>query len=146
MSMNASWSSNSPCAGCRLLRRKCKRLECVFAPFFPPDEPQKFAKVHKVFGAGNVAKLLKRLHHSKREDAVKSLAYEAEMRLRDPVYGCVGVICLLQHQLRQLQTDLSSAMSHLSMYQSLGFQGHDMINNQMMMGSNGYDAAAPSVN
>lgn len=67
-----------------------------------------------------MTKLLNELHPSQREDAVNSLAYEADMRLRDPVYGCVGVISLLQHQLRQLQIDLSCAKSELSKYQSLG--------------------------
>ncbi|OMO97895.1 hypothetical protein COLO4_14283 [Corchorus olitorius] len=121
--MNMASSSNSPCAACKFLRRKCQP-ECVFAPYFPPDNPQKFAQVHKVFGASNVTKLLNELHPSQREDAVNSLAYEADMRLRDPVYGCVGVISLLQHQLRQLQMDLSCAKSELSKYQSLGITGH----------------------
>ena len=116
-------SSNSPCAACKFLRRKCQ-TECVFAPYFPPDQPQKFSNVHKVFGASNVTKLLNELHPSQREDAVNSLAYEADMRLRDPVYGCVGVISLLQHQLRQLQMDLSCAKSELSKYQNLGITGH----------------------
>ncbi|KAF9674509.1 hypothetical protein SADUNF_Sadunf10G0134600 [Salix dunnii] len=116
-------SSNSPCAACKFLRRKCQ-TECVFAPYFPPDQPQKFSNVHKVFGASNVTKLLNELHPSQREDAVNSLAYEAEMRLRDPVYGCVGVISLLQHQLRQLQLDLSCAKSELSKYQNLDITGH----------------------
>ncbi|KAJ6891824.1 protein ASYMMETRIC LEAVES 2-like isoform X1 [Populus alba x Populus x berolinensis] len=116
-------SSNSPCAACKFLRRKCQ-TECVFAPYFPPDQPQKFSNVHKVFGASNVTKLLNELHPSQREDAVNSLAYEADMRLRDPVYGCVGVISLLQHQLRQLQIDLSCAKSELSKYQNLGITGH----------------------
>ncbi|CAN8238232.1 unnamed protein product [Cochlearia groenlandica] len=115
----ASSSTNSPCAACKFLRRKCQP-ECVFAPYFPPDQPTKFANVHKVFGASNVTKLLNELHPSQRDDAVNSLAYEADMRLRDPVYGCVGVISLLQHQLRQLQIDLSCAKSELSKYQSLG--------------------------
>ncbi|XWS57196.1 hypothetical protein CRYUN_Cryun09bG0153500 [Craigia yunnanensis] len=116
-------SSNSPCAGCKFLRRKCQP-ECVFAPYFPPDQPQKFVNVHKVFGASNITKLLNELHPSQREDAVNSLAYEADMRLRDPVYGCVGVISVLQHQLRQLQMDLSCAKSELSKYQSLGITSH----------------------
>lgn len=90
----------------------------MFAPYFPPDQPQKFANVHKVFGASNVTKLLNELHPHQREDAVNSLAYEADMRLRDPVYGCVGVISLLQQQLRQLQMDLSYAKSELSKYQN----------------------------
>ncbi|KAI4350186.1 hypothetical protein L6164_010692 [Bauhinia variegata] len=122
----ASASSNSPCAACKFLRRKCQP-ECVFAPYFPPDQPQKFANVHKVFGASNVTKLLNELHPHQREDAVNSLAYEADMRLRDPVYGCVGVISLLQHQLRQLQMDLSCAKSELSKYQNLGITSHGLI-------------------
>lgn len=116
-SSTATTSNSPPCAACKFLRRKCQP-ECVFAPYFPPDQPQKFANVHKVFGASNVTKLLNELHPHQREDAVNSLAYEADMRLRDPVYGCVGVISLLQHQLRQLQTDLSYAKSELSKYQN----------------------------
>lgn len=108
-------SSNSPCAACKFLRRKCTQ-ECVFAPYFPPDQPQKFANVHKVFGASNVAKLLNELNAAQREDAVNSLAYEAEYRLRDPVYGCVGLISLLQHKLKQVQDDLMSAKKELSIY------------------------------
>ncbi|OUZ99294.1 hypothetical protein BVC80_717g13 [Macleaya cordata] len=119
-------SSNSPCAACKFLRRKCQP-ECVFAPYFPPDQPQKFANVHKVFGASNVTKLLNELHPHQREDAVNSLAYEADMRLRDPVYGCVGVISILQHQLRQLQMDLSCAKSELSKYQNVGITGHGLF-------------------
>ncbi|ONK81228.1 uncharacterized protein A4U43_C01F26760 [Asparagus officinalis] len=51
---------------------------CIFAPYFPPEEPQKFASVHKIFGASNVTKLLNDLLPHQREDAVNSLAYEAE--------------------------------------------------------------------
>ncbi|KAL7614476.1 hypothetical protein Lser_V15G07524 [Lactuca serriola] len=108
-------SSNSPCAACKFLRRKCTQ-ECVFAPYFPPDQPQKFANVHKVFGASNVAKILNELSATQREDAVNSLAYEADARLRDPVYGCVGLISILQHRLRQVQIDLENAKRELANY------------------------------
>uniref|UniRef100_J3M782 LOB domain-containing protein n=1 Tax=Oryza brachyantha TaxID=4533 RepID=J3M782_ORYBR len=108
--------TGSPCAACKFLRRKCQP-DCVFAPYFPPDNPQKFVHVHRVFGASNVTKLLNELSPYQREDAVNSLAYEADMRLRDPVYGCVGVISVLQHQLRQLQQDLTRARYELSKYQ-----------------------------
>lgn len=114
---NGSQMVSTPCAGCKFLRRKCQP-DCVFAPYFPPDEPQKFVNVHRVFGASNVTKILNELHPLQREDAVNSLAYEAEMRLRDPVYGCVGIISVLQHQLRQLQMDLSRARSELCKYQT----------------------------
>ncbi|KQK06240.1 LOB domain-containing protein 6 [Brachypodium distachyon] len=109
-------ATGSPCAACKFLRRKCQP-DCVFAPYFPPDNPQKFVHVHRVFGASNVTKLLHELSPFQREDAVNSLAYEADMRLRDPVYGCVGVISVLQHQLRQLQQDLSRARFELAKYQ-----------------------------
>ncbi|XP_071693491.1 LOB domain-containing protein 10-like [Rutidosis leptorrhynchoides] len=108
-------SSHSPCAACKFLRRKCTP-ECVYAPYFPPDQPQKFANVHKVFGASNVAKILNELNTSQREDAVNSLAYEADARLRDPVYGCVGLISILQHRLKQVQNDLHNAKLEFANY------------------------------
>ncbi|XP_057458396.1 protein ASYMMETRIC LEAVES 2-like isoform X2 [Lotus japonicus] len=112
-------SSSSPCAACKFLRRKCQP-ECVFAPYFPPDQPHKFASVHRIFGASNVSKLLNELQPHQREDAVNSLAYEAHMRLRDPINGCVGVISILHHQLRKLQMDLLLAKNELSKIQNFG--------------------------
>ncbi|GAV89052.1 DUF260 domain-containing protein [Cephalotus follicularis] len=108
-------SSSSPCAACKLQRRKCTQ-ECVFTPYFPPDNPQRFANVHKAFGASNVAKILNELSANQREDAVNSLAYEAEARLRDPVYGCVGVISILQHRLTQARAELFNAKKELAAY------------------------------
>ncbi|EFJ13084.1 hypothetical protein SELMODRAFT_49085, partial [Selaginella moellendorffii] len=96
----------SPCAACKLLRRRCAQ-DCIFAPYFPPDEPQKFAFVHKVFGASNVSKMLQDLPLHQRGDAVSSMVYEANARVRDPVYGCVGAISALHQQIAQLQTQLA---------------------------------------
>lgn len=89
---------------------------CIFAPYFPPEEPQKFANVHKIFGASNVTKLLNELLPHQREDAVNSLAYEAEARVRDPVYGCVGAISYLQRQVQKLQKELDAANADLLRY------------------------------
>ncbi|KAF7829905.1 LOB domain-containing protein 36-like [Senna tora] len=111
--------SNSPCAACKIQRRKCTQ-DCVFAPYFPPDNPQRFSYVHQVFGASNVAKILGDINPAQREDAVKSLAYEAEARLRDPVYGCVGVISVLQHTLKLLQAQLLTAKKELATYVGVG--------------------------
>nr|XP_043608517.1 protein LATERAL ORGAN BOUNDARIES-like [Erigeron canadensis] len=113
--MASSSSYNSPCAACKFLRRKCMP-GCIFSPYFPPEEPQKFANVHKIFGASNVTKLLNDLMPHQREDAVNSLAYEAEARVRDPVYGCVGAISFLQRQVDRLQKELDAANADLIRY------------------------------
>ncbi|XP_060675516.1 LOB domain-containing protein 12-like isoform X2 [Ziziphus jujuba] len=97
---------NSPCASCKLLRRRCAK-DCIFAPYFPSDDPHKFAIVHKVFGASNVSKMLQRA------DAVSSIVYEANARMRDPVYGCVGAISYLQNQVSQLQMQLAVAQAEI---------------------------------
>ncbi|XP_058106970.1 LOB domain-containing protein 4-like [Magnolia sinica] len=110
----------SPCAACKLLRRRCAQ-DCVFAPYFPADEPHKFANVHKVFGASNVNKMLQELPVHQRSDAVSSMVYEANARVRDPVYGCVGAISSLQQQIDVLQTQLALAQAevvHMRMRQS----------------------------
>ncbi|XVF68455.1 hypothetical protein PTKIN_Ptkin11bG0004400 [Pterospermum kingtungense] len=105
-------AGSSPCASCKLLRRRCAK-DCIFAPYFPSDDPHKFAIVHKVFGASNVSKMLQELPVHQRADAVSSLVYEANARVRDPVYGCVGAISYLQNQVSQLQMQLAVAQTEI---------------------------------
>ncbi|XP_073133350.1 LOB domain-containing protein 4-like [Henckelia pumila] len=102
----------SPCAACKLLRRRCAE-DCLFAPYFPATEPHKFASVHKVFGASNINKMLQELPEHQRGDFVSSMVYEANARVRDPVYGCVGAISSLQHQVEVLQTQLAIAQAEV---------------------------------
>ncbi|MFS8012567.1 putative transcription factor AS2-LOB family [Helianthus anomalus] len=102
----------SPCAACKILRRRCVE-KCVLAPYFPPTEPLKFTTAHRVFGASNIIKLLQELPESQRTDAVSSMVYEANARLRDPVYGCAGAICQLQKQVSELQAELAKAQAEV---------------------------------
>ncbi|KAJ1297637.1 hypothetical protein BS78_01G392300 [Paspalum vaginatum] len=102
----------SPCAACKILRRRCAD-GCVLAPYFPPTEPAKFTTAHRVFGASNIIKLLQDLPESSRADAVSSMVYEAEARLRDPVYGCAGAVCRLQKQANELKVQLARAQADL---------------------------------
>ncbi|XP_055831389.1 LOB domain-containing protein 15-like [Solanum dulcamara] len=104
-----------PCAACKLLRRKCAE-ECPFSPYFSPHEPQKFAAVHKVFGASNVSKLLMEVPESQRADAANSLVYEANVRLRDPIYGCMGAISTLNQQVQSLQAELNATRAEILRY------------------------------
>ncbi|XP_058781379.1 LOB domain-containing protein 15-like [Vicia villosa] len=105
----------TPCAACKLLRRRCAQ-ECPFSPYFSPHEPQKFASVHKVFGASNVSKMLMEVAECSRADAANSLVYEANVRLRDPVYGCMGAISALQQQVQSLQSELNVLRGEILKY------------------------------
>ncbi|KAL5569602.1 hypothetical protein UlMin_026177 [Ulmus minor] len=105
----------TPCAACKLLRRRCAQ-ECPFSPYFSPHEPHKFASVHKVFGASNVSKMLMEVPENQRADAANSLVYEANVRLRDPVYGCMGAISALQQQVQSLQAELNAVRAEILKY------------------------------
>ncbi|XP_045798943.1 LOB domain-containing protein 18-like [Trifolium pratense] len=107
-------NSGSPCGACKFLRRKCVS-GCIFAPYFDSEHgTTHFAAVHKVFGASNVSKLLLGIPINRRLDAAVSLCYEAQARLRDPIYGCVGHIFALQQQVLSLQAELSYMQSHIN--------------------------------
>lgn len=106
-------SGSGPCGACKFLRRKCVP-GCIFAPYFDSEQgAAHFAAVHKVFGASNVSKLLLHIPVHKRLDAVVTICYEAQARLRDPVYGCVAHIFALQQQVIPLfnQIQLTVFMS-----------------------------------
>lgn len=105
----------TPCAACKLLRRRCAQ-GCPFSPYFSPLEPKKFASVHKVFGASNVSKMLKEVPESQRADAANSLVYEANARLGDRVYGSTGTIYSLQRQLQLLRVELNAVRAEVMRY------------------------------
>ncbi|TMW91385.1 hypothetical protein EJD97_014407 [Solanum chilense] len=102
----------SPCAACKILRRRCAE-KCVLAPYFPPTDPLKFTIAHRVFGASNIIKMLQELPEEQRVDAVNSMVYEANARIRDPVYGCAGAICQLQKQISELQAEFAKAQAEI---------------------------------
>ncbi|KAF3439972.1 hypothetical protein FNV43_RR18250 [Rhamnella rubrinervis] len=111
---SGSGGGGGPCGACKFLRRKCVP-GCIFAPYFDSEQgAAHFAAVHKVFGASNVSKLLLHIPVHKRLDAVVTICYEAQARLRDPVYGCVAHIFSLQQQVVNLQAELSYLQAHLA--------------------------------
>ncbi|KAH9309183.1 hypothetical protein KI387_037094, partial [Taxus chinensis] len=61
---------------------------------------------------------VKEVPESQRSDAANSLVYEANARIRDPVYGCMGVISTLQHQIQSLQAELHAVRGELVRYRS----------------------------
>ncbi|KAL4361074.1 hypothetical protein GQ457_04G027330 [Hibiscus cannabinus] len=106
--------SGSPCGACKFLRRKCAS-DCIFAPYFCSEQgPARFAAIHKIFGASNASKLLLHIPAHDRCEAVVTIAYEAQARIRDPVYGCVAHIFALQQQVAYLQAQLTQVKAQLA--------------------------------
>uniref|UniRef100_F6HNJ1 LOB domain-containing protein n=1 Tax=Vitis vinifera TaxID=29760 RepID=F6HNJ1_VITVI len=106
-----------PCGACKVLRRRCTK-SCLLAPYFPPTEPMKFINAHKIYGASNIVKCLQELPESKRADAVSSMVYEANARIRDPVYGCAGAISHLLKRLNDVQAELAMTQAEILIMQS----------------------------
>ncbi|KAK2642068.1 hypothetical protein Ddye_023831 [Dipteronia dyeriana] len=97
------------CAACKHQRRKCK-LDCVLAPYFPSNRSREFDLVLELYGVGKVTKLLKKIEESHREEAVRSLLWEAESWYLDPAHGPLGLYTKLHQEnetlkimLKQLQ-------------------------------------------
>lgn len=106
---------NQACARCRYQRRKCTS-ECVLAPYFPPDKPKIFQNAHKLFGVGNILKILKDLDETQKMEAMKSIIYEANIRDKFPVYGCLGVIMQYEYQIQQMEEELQLVLSQLAIW------------------------------
>ncbi|CAA7398744.1 unnamed protein product [Spirodela intermedia] len=107
-------SNSTRCAACRYLRRRCTE-DCVLAPYFPSTHPDRFACVHRIFGASNVCRMLQLVPVEQRGQAADSIAYEAYWRMRDPVYGCVGIITRLQQEIQATQRELAETRALVAM-------------------------------
>ncbi|KAK7263092.1 hypothetical protein RJT34_30676 [Clitoria ternatea] len=104
-----------PCAACKQQRKKCEE-DCVFAPYFLAESQQRFAMLPHVYGTSNVGNILKELDVSQREEAMKTLAYQAEAHVRDPVHGCMGFIYNLEEKLEKRKMDVQRAKLELAKY------------------------------
>lgn len=55
-------ATGSRCEACRQLRKRYTS-DCIFLSYFSPNDPQRFAVVHKIFGTNNAGKMLKELYN-----------------------------------------------------------------------------------
>ncbi|XP_031473086.1 LOB domain-containing protein 22-like [Nymphaea colorata] len=100
------------CASCKHQRRRCNAY-CPLAPYFPHDRLAQFLNVRKLFGVSNVLRIIKDLEPQQRDDAMRTIIFEAEVRARDPVRGCLGVIEDLQRQINWSRAELEVTLAHL---------------------------------
>ncbi|KAH9780217.1 hypothetical protein KPL71_008002 [Citrus sinensis] len=50
-----------------------------------------------------------------KRDCKLIMDYEANSRIRDPVYGCVGAVCHLQKQVSELQAELAKQQNLIAL-------------------------------
>ncbi|CAK7337170.1 unnamed protein product [Dovyalis caffra] len=137
------------CAACKHLRRRCPS-DCIFSPYFPSNNPQRFACVHRIYGASNVAKMLQQLPAHLRAEAANSLHYEAQCRTQDPVYGCVGILSLLHQQIHSVESQLAKTKAEIAVLSSLAQQPSQIQENEVEASANnflvGQDNAVGQIN
>ncbi|KAB1210747.1 LOB domain-containing protein 24 [Morella rubra] len=101
------------CAACKYLRRRCPS-DCIFSPYFSPSDPRRFACVHRIYGASNVGKMLQQLPPHLRAQAADTLCFEAQCRMQDPVYGCVGLISQLHEEIHMAESQLAKIQAEIT--------------------------------
>ncbi|KAL2892186.1 LOB domain-containing protein 27 [Bienertia sinuspersici] len=106
--------SSQACAACKYQRRKCES-NCPLAPYFPADNPKMFQNAHRLYGVSNIMKTLKNLPTKiERDEAMRSIIYESDMRRKDPVHGCLRTLCQLKEQIRRAEEELFYVNSWLA--------------------------------
>lgn len=75
-----------------------------------------FQNAHKLFGVKNILKILKQLDQTQRVIAMKSIKYQANMRDRFPVYGCLVEIQQLYCQIQAGEEELQAVLVQLAFY------------------------------
>ncbi|KAI5665600.1 hypothetical protein M9H77_15453 [Catharanthus roseus] len=137
--MTVKGGTSPACAACKYQRRRCSS-ECILAPYFPANQTKAFQNAHRLFGVSNIMKILKQLStEEQREEAMKSIKYEADMRERYPVYGCAGIICQLRQQLRQAIEELHYVYEQLGIYREQQFNGGNELPPNFPFMGNEYD-------
>ena len=113
--------------------------------FCPPPPKKKNKKTkQKCLGIFFSCKISQELPVHQRADAVSSLVYEANARVRDPVYGCVGAISFLQNQVSQLEMQLAVAQAEIlciQMEQEPNLPTHqiDQVDKSFLQSTNNFD-------
>ncbi|KAJ4825552.1 hypothetical protein Tsubulata_044201 [Turnera subulata] len=99
----------------QIFEKKCPQ-DCVLAPYFPPTNTQRFADVHKIFGASNILQLKRELPEYLRAAAAECMSIEATARVRDPVCGSARLISQLQQQINQIHSELPKTNGAIALY------------------------------
>nr|GEW62052.1 hypothetical protein [Tanacetum cinerariifolium] len=123
--MTLKGGTSQACAACKYQRKRCTP-ECALAPHFRPEQTEIFKNAHKLFGVRNILRILEQIDPSQKTEAMRSIIYQANMRDRSPVHGCLGVIYQLQYQIRQAEKELYAVLSQLEYYKQNQRRQHEI--------------------
>ncbi|XP_059277539.1 uncharacterized protein LOC132031574 [Lycium ferocissimum] len=120
-------NGSQACAACKYQRRKCAS-DCPLAPYFPAEKQKDFLNAHKLFGVSNILKVLKNVAPFQKDNAMKTLIFEANIRAEDPVGGCYRVILNLHRQINLYQAELQFVYGEIFRAQAAAIQEQRNIN------------------
>lgn len=108
-------SSSQACASCKHQRKKCDE-NCELAPYFPASKYREFQNAHKLFGVSNIQKLINSVEPHQRQAAAESILIEGNIRYRDPVHGCLGIVRNLKSQIALHEEELNAVNQQLAFF------------------------------
>ncbi|XP_022964078.1 protein IAL1-like, partial [Cucurbita moschata] len=113
VSSSSSTATTQACAACKYQRRKCVP-DCILAPYFPHHRQRQFLNAHKLFGVSNITKIIKNLDPFQKEEAMRTIIFQSDVRSLDPVGGCYRIIRDLQRQIQYSKAELEIVLHQLA--------------------------------
>ncbi|KAM3218189.1 LOB domain-containing protein 22-like [Capsicum annuum] len=120
-------NGSQACAACKYQRRRCAP-DCPLAPYFPAKRHKDFLNAHKLFGVSNILKVLKNVSPFQKDNAMKALIFEANIRAGDPVGGCYRTILNLHRQINLCQAELQFVYRQIFRVKAAAIQVQPNIN------------------
>lgn len=117
------------CAACKYQRRKCAP-DCILAPYFPHDRQRQFLNAHKLFGVSNITKIIKHLDQPDKDEAMRTIIFQSDVRANDPVGGCYRIIRELQRLIEYNKAELDIVLHQLAICRA---QAQQQQHNQIQM-------------
>lgn len=113
--MTIKGGTNKACAACKYQRRRCSK-DCPLSPYFPADQTKRFSNAHRLFGVANIKRILKEVDPKQKDEAMKSIIFESDMRAQYPVTGCLGIIWNYNNQILNAMQELRYLKMRLAIY------------------------------
>ncbi|KAI4355506.1 hypothetical protein L6164_004270 [Bauhinia variegata] len=115
------------CAACKYQRRKCAP-DCILAPYFPHDRQKQFINAHKLFGVSNITKIIKNLDPLEKDQAMRTIIIQSDIRANDPVGGCYRLIQALQAEIEYYTAELELVLQQLAIVRAQAQAHHQVYN------------------